>query len=181
MIDEKKLIEDLSKWKDSLEDPQPFGEAGVIIRNVLKTVIDIISDQPTIQPQGIDKDRLIEVLTNYFSIGDSYCYNLTRVKTAFEVGTMSLEDFEEFDEETVYDLAEYIIKNYQQPTSDDWIPVSERLPDKDNSYEVTVEYADGTRTTTTLWFDKDWEEWHHAEATAIAWRERLPQPYKESE
>ena len=62
MIDEKKLIEDLSKWKDSLEDPQPFGEAGVIIRNVLKTVIDIISDQPTIQPQGIDKDRLIEEL-----------------------------------------------------------------------------------------------------------------------
>lgn len=52
MIDEKKLIEDLSKWKDSLEDPQPFGEAGVIIRNVIKTVIDIINDQPTIQPQG---------------------------------------------------------------------------------------------------------------------------------
>ena len=38
-------------------------------------------------------------------------YNLTRVKTAFAVGTMSLEDFEEFDENTVGDIVDYLIAN----------------------------------------------------------------------
>jgi hypothetical protein len=57
------------------------------------------------------REKLIEILSKYFDIGDSYAYNLTRVKTAFEVGTMSLEDFEEFDEETISDLADYLIKN----------------------------------------------------------------------
>jgi hypothetical protein len=57
------------------------------------------------------REKLIALLGKYFDIGDSYAYNLTRVKTAFEVGTMSLEDFEEFDEETIADLADYLIEN----------------------------------------------------------------------
>ena len=47
----------------------------------------------------------------YFSIGDSYSYNLTRVKSAFAVGTISLEDFEEFDESFINDLVDYLLKN----------------------------------------------------------------------
>jgi hypothetical protein len=47
----------------------------------------------------------------YFSIGDSYSYNLTRVKTAFAVGTVSLEDFEEFDENVIDDIVDYLLKN----------------------------------------------------------------------
>ena len=58
-----------------------------------------------------DREKLIETLSRYFDIGDSYAYNLTRVKTAFAVGTMSLEDFEEFDENTVGDIADYLIAN----------------------------------------------------------------------
>lgn len=57
----------------------------------------------------LERDELIELLSRYFQIGDSYAYNLTRVKTAFEVGTMSLDDFEEFDEETVADIADYLL------------------------------------------------------------------------
>lgn len=57
------------------------------------------------------REKLIELLNKYFDIGDSYAYNLTRVKTAFEVGTMSLEDFVEFDEETITNLADYLIKS----------------------------------------------------------------------
>lgn len=57
------------------------------------------------------REKLIELLGKYFDIGDSYAYNLARVKTAFEVGTMSLEDFEEFDEEAIADLADYLIEN----------------------------------------------------------------------
>lgn len=57
------------------------------------------------------KDKLKDLLMEYFSIGDSYSYNLTRVKSAFAVGTVSLEDFEEFDEEFIDDIVEYLLKN----------------------------------------------------------------------
>lgn len=57
------------------------------------------------------KDKLKELLMEYFSIGDSHCYNLTRVKSAFAVGTVSLEDFEEFDESVVDDIVDYLLEN----------------------------------------------------------------------
>lgn len=31
----------------------------------------------------LEREELIELLSRYFQIGDSYAYNLTRVKTAF--------------------------------------------------------------------------------------------------
>lgn len=48
----------------------------------------------------------------YFDIGDSYTYNLTRVKEGFSVGTVTLDDFEEFDEEIIDDLVGYVLDNY---------------------------------------------------------------------
>lgn len=57
------------------------------------------------------RDKLKDLLMEYFSIGDSYSYNLTRVKSAFTVGTVSLEDFEEFDESVIDDIVEYLLKN----------------------------------------------------------------------
>ena len=56
-------------------------------------------------------EKLVELLAKYFDIGDSYAYNLTRVKSAFSCGTMGFDDFEEFDEETVADIADYLIAN----------------------------------------------------------------------
>lgn len=57
------------------------------------------------------RDKLKELLMEYFTIGDSYSYNLTRVKSAFAVGTVGLEDFVEFDEEFIDDIVEYLITN----------------------------------------------------------------------
>ena len=57
------------------------------------------------------REKLIELLSNYFDIGDSYAYNLTRTKTAFMCGTMGFDDFEEFDDETVSDIADHLIAN----------------------------------------------------------------------
>ena len=54
------------------------------------------------------RERLIQLLSRYFNIGDSYTYNLTRVKTAFDVGTIGLDDFEEYTEGDVAGLAEYL-------------------------------------------------------------------------
>lgn len=59
---------------------------------------------------AMDKDNLVSVLNDYFSIyTDTYAYNLTRDKSAFSHETMTMDDFEEFTEETTSDLAEFII------------------------------------------------------------------------
>lgn len=57
------------------------------------------------------KDKLKDLLMEYFSIGDSYSYNLTRDKSSFSIGTISLEDFEEFDENFINDIVDYLLKN----------------------------------------------------------------------
>lgn len=57
------------------------------------------------------KENLYEVLIDFFGLNNSdgtYVYDLTRVKEAFHVGTMTLDDFEEFDEERVDELANYL-------------------------------------------------------------------------
>lgn len=55
------------------------------------------------------REKLVELLANYFDIGDSYAYNLTRAKSAFACGTIGFDDFKEFDEETVEDIATHLI------------------------------------------------------------------------
>lgn len=56
------------------------------------------------------RERLIQLLNRYFDIGDSYTYNLTRVKSAFAVGTVDLDDFEEYTEDDVANLADHLIE-----------------------------------------------------------------------
>ena len=57
-------------------------------------------------------ERLKDVLMNYFDVNnDTYAYNLTRDKGAFSIGTMTFDDFEEFNEETIDDIVEYIKEN----------------------------------------------------------------------
>lgn len=60
----------------------------------------------------LDREKLKEILTQYFDIGDSYTYNLTRVKEGFAVDTVTIDDFEEFDEEIIDDIVEYILDKY---------------------------------------------------------------------
>ena len=57
------------------------------------------------------EEKLARLLADYFDLNDTYAYNLTRDKKAFTVGTMTLDDFVEFDEDTVLDIANYLIKN----------------------------------------------------------------------
>lgn len=54
-------------------------------------------------------ERLKDVLMDYFDVpSDTYSYNLTRHKSAFAEGTVSLDDFEEFDEEVINDIVNHI-------------------------------------------------------------------------
>ena len=83
------------------------------------------------------REKLVELLSKYFDIGDSYAYNLTRVKSAFACGTMGFDDFEEFDEETVEDIASYLIKN--GVTVQEWISVDDMLPEIPEGWAETPE------------------------------------------
>lgn len=65
----------------------------------------------------LDKEALVQILSAYFNIGDSYTYELTRVKEAFEIGTMSLDDFQEWNNEQVNDLADYILNHFNKSIS----------------------------------------------------------------
>ena len=85
------------------------------------------------------KEKLVELLAEYFNIGDSYAYNLTRVKSAFACGTVGLDDFEEFDDETVKDIASYLTDN--GVTVQEWISVKDRLPEEKVNCIVHYKHA----------------------------------------
>lgn len=59
----------------------------------------------------MEKEKLIEVLSSYFNIGDSDSYMLTRSKEGFAYNTVTIDDFVEFDDSTINDLADYIMNN----------------------------------------------------------------------
>lgn len=62
----------------------------------------------------MSKEKLVDLLNNWFGMNDvdgTYVYNLTRCKSAFLVGTMTLDDFEEITDENIDELADYILEN----------------------------------------------------------------------
>lgn len=62
----------------------------------------------------IDKEQLIDILKDYFSINDDcYAYNLVRSKESIGDEPLDLTDFQEFDSETIEDIAEFILMNYE--------------------------------------------------------------------
>lgn len=93
------------------------------------------------------KEKISEAISTHISLDDTYTYELTRVKTAFEVGTMSLEDFEEWSDENVNNLAESIVDVLQPQLNDNQQIVLDRLK-KDKKYRPFrsigfLDYSDG--------------------------------------
>jgi len=70
----------------------------------------------------MDREQIAQKLLQYFGFNyqdGTYIYNLMRTKSAFHVGTMTLDDFEEIDEDFVYELADFILEeidNYRIET-----------------------------------------------------------------
>jgi hypothetical protein len=80
------------------------------------------------------EQKLTELLADFFGIGSpdgSYHYTLKRVKEAFGLGTMGLDDFEEYDEEAVADIVEHLIA--AGVTIQQWIPVEQEMPKEHKS------------------------------------------------
>lgn len=67
----------------------------------------------------LSRDKLIELLSGYFSIGDSNTYELTRVKEAFGIGTMTFNEFVEWSEDNVANLADWLIKELKEEENDE--------------------------------------------------------------
>lgn len=62
------------------------------------------------------KEGLSKIIKTYFGYPDAvYTYELTRHKSAFELGTMSLEDFRPWDEYDIDALADYIVTVTRAP------------------------------------------------------------------
>nr|DAR20221.1 MAG TPA: hypothetical protein [Caudoviricetes sp.] len=77
--------------------------------NIKKEEIKEMIDQKFAQSIELNYDLLKELLMEYFRIGvDCYTYNLTRDKSAFECGTVTVNDFEEFDEEMIDDIIDFV-------------------------------------------------------------------------
>lgn len=97
-----------------------------------------------------------------------------------------IEDIEkEFDGVCTYDVSpSRAVQDFtdivdRQPKVGVWIPVSERLPEESNYYEVTVYFGFEPVTDTVFYSvrDRRWSITNYI----IAWRERLAEPYKAGE
>lgn len=126
----------------------------------------------------MNRENIKDKLMRYFSIGDSFAYNCTRVNTAWAVGTMSLEDFEQFTEENIDDIVDEIFDD-----ESGWIPCSERLPEDHELYNITHVNDAGIHSDSAIyhpylkiWF---WDEEETIPVTnkITAWQP-LPEPYK---
>lgn len=62
----------------------------------------------------MSKEELKQKLMSYFTIGDSDAYWLTRVKQARQYGTLTIDDFKEFEEDTIDDIVEYVFEEDKQ-------------------------------------------------------------------
>lgn len=93
-----------------LLDEQPTVKPPCIATiNIKKEEIKEMIDQKFEQSVELNYDFIKKLLMEYFRIGvDCYAYNLTRDKSAFECGTVAVNDFEEFDEEIIDDIINFI-------------------------------------------------------------------------
>jgi len=102
----------LEKNKDgSIDVLDNYGYLKYRIEKDETGIISYLANRLLDYETGMLKDNLVSILNDYFSIyTDTYAYNLTRDKSAFSHETMTMDDFEEFTEDTTDDLAEFIIK-----------------------------------------------------------------------
>lgn len=64
------------------------------------------------------KEKITKAITEHVNLEDTYTYKFTRVKSAFFVGTVDLEDFEEWSETDVDELTEAIVNALQLQLND---------------------------------------------------------------
>lgn len=115
LIDADALMETIRAHDYPLRVHYSNGTDNGMFTNGIQQAVD---EQPTVDAVELNRDKLIELLSRYFSIGDSDTYELTRVKEAFEIGAMTFDDFVEWNEDNVADLADWLIKELRKEKED---------------------------------------------------------------
>ena len=72
------------------------------------------------------------------------------------------------------------IEALKEPNVGGWIPVSERLPEELNYYEVTVDFG-SKQIIEVVFYSICESRWGAYNNYITAWRERLQEPYKVGE
>lgn len=92
-------------------DAQYRGSRCSVLRAKAKADFDPQTNGERISSMDDDqrRDALIEYFSNWADIGDSYIFDLTRIKSSRAIGTMSLDDFEEWGEERIAQLVDDFI------------------------------------------------------------------------
>ena len=73
------------------------------------------------------RDKIHSAINEHIDVDDTYAYFLTRDKSSFSVGTVTLDDFEEWTDSDVADLTDSIMKkinielNENQQVVLDWL------------------------------------------------------------
>ena len=101
-----KELEEAIKYLKLIRKNHDLEKKGyVYTEEAIETVLNYIDN-------SISKEVIEEKLMKYFDINTNNCmaYNLTRVKEAKQYGTLTIDDFVEFDEETINDIVNYIFK-----------------------------------------------------------------------
>lgn len=112
---EKTLVHELLHLKLSLVSD----DVDALQTRYMHQIIDDLARAFVDAKRDDGKIRLSDLksyLTRYFDIGDSYTFELTRSKEAFSVGTMTVDDFQEWDDEQVDDLVAYIKRAHASDT-----------------------------------------------------------------
>lgn len=114
-------------------------------------------------------NSLDEAIKHCEEVAEKYCEKVEEGLTA--------DDFCDSCASEHRQLAEWLkeLKTYREA----WIPVSERLPEKNGNYLVTVEANDGTASIKFQMVDHYGPKWLHEgkHEKVIAWMP-LPEPYK---
>lgn len=106
----KELEEAKQNLIQQLENTKKANECGLATKGEFNKDIQALETVLNYIDNSISKEVIEEKLMKYFDINTNNCmaYNLTRVKEAREYGTLTIDDFVEFDEDTINDIVNYI-------------------------------------------------------------------------
>lgn len=129
------------------------------------------------------RDKIHSAINEHIDIEDTYAYFLTREKSSFSVGTVTLDDFEEWTDSDVADLTDSIMEKINPELNENQQVVLEWLKEQvsvgndlqyvlweftDNVYEEPAEYSVSEQTK--AWLELTEQEQYQVLAVFADWR-----------
>lgn len=132
----------------------------------------------------IKRSDAIKAVEEAFDMGDCYCdrYGIRGAINAIPSADIPKKVIAQitFDEEKLREIVKEAVERFKEEyeiidSPQEWIPCSERLPEEDGYYLITLDFEWGREIEIGLWTDGEWfNDNRHAN---IAWMP-LPEPWK---